>query len=40
MGMGGGEGESLETVLFSQEPAGIVSWQYVLAEASFHFKVN
>lgn len=23
----------------SQEPAGIVCWQYILAEVSFHFKV-
>lgn len=34
------ERESLEMVSFSQEPAGIVCWQYILAEVSFHFKVN
>lgn len=27
-------------VLFSQEPARIICWQYILAEVSFHFKVN
>lgn len=31
---------SLEIVLFSQEPARIICWQYILAEVSFHFKVN
>lgn len=32
--------EILEIVLFSQEPAWIICWQYILAEVSFHFKVN
>lgn len=36
----GGEWESLEIVLFSQEPSRIICWQYILAEVSFHFKVN
>jgi hypothetical protein len=40
MGMGGGERESLERALFSQEPARIICWQYILAGVSFHFKVN
>lgn len=31
---------SLEIVLFSQEPGWIICWQYILAEVSFHFKVN
>lgn len=39
MGMGE-EREILEIVLFSQEPARIICWQYILAEVSFHFKVN
>lgn len=26
--------------MFSQEPARIICWQYILAEVSFHFKVN
>lgn len=36
----GEERESFEMVLFSQEPACIICWQYILAEVSFHFKVN
>lgn len=36
----GEEREILEIVLFPQEPAGIVCWQYILAEVRFHFKVN
>lgn len=36
----GEEQEILEIVLFSQEPAWIICWQYILAEVSFHFKVN
>lgn len=32
--------ESIEIVSFSQEPARIICWQYILAEVSFHFKVN
>ena len=36
----GEERESSEIVLFSQEPAWIICWQYILAELSFHFKVN
>lgn len=36
----GEERESSEIVLFSQEPAWIICWQYILAEVSFHFKVN
>lgn len=31
---------SLEIVPFSQEPGWIICWQYILAEVSFHFKVN
>lgn len=39
--MGPEEGRgSLEIVLFPQEPARIICWQYILAEVSFHFKVN
>lgn len=37
---GGEDRESLEIVSFSQEPAWIICWQYILAEVSFHFKVN
>lgn len=37
---GGWERGSLEIVLFSQEPAWTICWQYILAEVSFHFKVN
>ena len=36
----GEDRESLEIVSFSQEPAWIICWQYILAEVSFHFKVN
>lgn len=36
----GEERESLEIVLFSQKPSWIICWQYILAEVSFHFKVN
>lgn len=35
----GEEREILEIVLFPQEPAGIVCWQYILAEVRFHFKM-
>lgn len=37
---GHGGRKSLEIVFFSQESAWIICWPYILAEVSFHFKVN